>query len=265
MHRMRSESRCRGFTLIELLVVIGVIAVLLGLLFPALGRAREAARTTICLSNMRQITNAAIMYTSDHENRWPVIPYRESEFSVIWTSWTWGGATTSDYWPTNWGFLEAKRRPLNHYLYPELVLNDPPEGRLELPVFECPSDQGTFQRSFWNSQTYPDPSVTCYEDIGTSYHLNVKWWYASARSGESTAARWARTRHMFRSAEWRTPATFVWLHDQTMDFVSHMGVSRKGDHGEKNRSVSAFMDGHCEYLEVIPGEAVTDGYNLLLE
>ena len=86
----------RGFTLVELLVVIGVIAVLLGLLFPALGRAREAARTTVCLSNLRQITQAAVMYTSDHENTWPVIPYRETEFSVVWTSWTWGGATTSD-------------------------------------------------------------------------------------------------------------------------------------------------------------------------
>ena len=255
----------RGFTLLELLVVIGVIAVLLGLLFPALGRAREAARTSVCLSNVRQITNAAIMYTSDHENTWPVIPYRETATSAIWTSWTWGGATTSDYWPTAWGWLEAKRRPLNAYLYPDLVLEDRADGRVELPVFECPSDQGTYQRSFWNTSTQADPRVTCYEDIGTSYHLNVKWWYASARAGETTAQRWQRTRHMFRSAEWRQPASFVWLHDQTMDFVSHMGVTRHGDHGRENRATAAFMDGHCDHIEVVPGEAVTDSYNLLLQ
>lgn len=69
----RRCSRHTGFTLIELLVVIAIIAILAAILFPVFARAREQARKTSCLSNLKQIGTAIVMYAQDYdENLVPV-------------------------------------------------------------------------------------------------------------------------------------------------------------------------------------------------
>ena len=64
-------KRRHAFTLVELMVVLGVIAILAAILFPVFAQAREAARTSTCASNLRQLGIALQLYGRDHDGRYP--------------------------------------------------------------------------------------------------------------------------------------------------------------------------------------------------
>jgi prepilin-type N-terminal cleavage/methylation domain-containing protein/prepilin-type processing-associated H-X9-DG protein len=85
-----TQTNRRAFTLIELLVVIAIIAILAAILFPVFSRAKESAKRTVCSSNLRQISNAIVMYETDYDDRLP--DRRDLKISLPggyrpWTSW----------------------------------------------------------------------------------------------------------------------------------------------------------------------------------
>lgn len=81
-------KRNSAFTLIELLVVIAIIAILAAILFPVFAQAKQAAKNTACLSNMKQLATANLMYAGDHDDR-SVITDNNSTDTTPWTWKTW--------------------------------------------------------------------------------------------------------------------------------------------------------------------------------
>jgi len=82
---MNTSSLRKGFTLIELLVVIAIIAVLAAILFPVFAKAREKARQTTCLNNMRQLAVAIQLYTQDSSEQMPPAPVSSGSSAIVGT------------------------------------------------------------------------------------------------------------------------------------------------------------------------------------
>lgn len=86
MHKSENTShrRSRGFTLVELLVVIGIIAVLVAMLLPALNKARRAAQSVACGSNLRQLLIASRMYGNDNKDCMPAYDLSTFTGPTVW-------------------------------------------------------------------------------------------------------------------------------------------------------------------------------------
>ncbi|MFB3890443.1 MAG: prepilin-type N-terminal cleavage/methylation domain-containing protein [Phycisphaerae bacterium] len=105
--RFAGDPRIRGFTLIELLVVIAIIALLLSILVPSLQTAREMSRSTVCMTNLRNIHAALTLYAEDW-NGWMPTECYPNDGLHYWDTWN---HCLADYGPNTYGW-----RPPRQYI-----------------------------------------------------------------------------------------------------------------------------------------------------
>ena len=266
-----SARRTNGFTLIELLVVIAVIALLVGLLLPALGKGRLEAKRTISIANIRSIAQAGSIYQADQKGQLPIVPTGVPVPTVINGFITFGGwgKYPGTFWTQSGGIFDIPpgKRPLNSYLTSQPLPTETgttnSRATWQLPVFKDPSDKIGHQQA-WDAydptfgvvRDNPDYS-SCYDDVGTSYLCQIKWFFQTTRL---TGGDWTRAWHMgtrrLRIADTFQPSRFIWINDEYCDITINQVANNaaiKNGYGDINKAVVAFLDGHARYMKMIPG------------
>ena len=168
----------RGFTLIELLVVIAIIALLAAILFPAFARARENARRTSGLSNLKQIGLGFTQYLTDYDDRFPgTVTEREAQTFNVFNGTTVAASDSADL-----GIFSIRNR-LQPYVKSTQIFADP--SSIDWGQDGYPSAAGTDGKSIW----YPT-------DYG--FHLNEGKLVGLGGSGAtSTQSQWYVTNPTF--------------------------------------------------------------------
>jgi prepilin-type N-terminal cleavage/methylation domain-containing protein/prepilin-type processing-associated H-X9-DG protein len=255
----RKLSRARSaFTLLELLVVIGIIAVLMGILLPALGGAREQARTVKCLSNLRQLSLAHAQYVNDHDGY--IVPDSYSTGDPMPA----GGNPVLETWET---ILVAG----NYVKVPQPT----PGGPLTDSIFFCPGGVDGFYGSPATRRDAAASGARRATSTFLSPGLLVDSWYGvngcstnDPRVYPALPVRRApldgdgpNTYRLEKITAVRDPSDTVFLYDGVGSNEMIVNANRiNARHAKGTRTNILFFDGHAESVNSLdlPGHTFGD-------
>lgn len=234
-----------AFTLIELLVVIAIIAILAAILFPVFAQAREKARQTSCLSNHKQLALAALSYSSDYDEKFPIVGGAEEPYTALE------------------GVRNSANLPYNGW---SLVMQPYIKNR---GVFLCPSMPPTFEGTGVCAKYNGRPITNHYSYnylVGSddSYPSGDYW-----RSPD-TSTRWNTPRTqaaiarpanvvLFQHSNSLQPygrswgCTYVTI--ETPDFINKLRMRVLHSNGDN----ISFADGHAKWYMVKDGDSAATG------
>lgn len=228
----RSITRRRqAFTLVELLTVIAIIGILAAILIPAIGRVRQSARASACLSNVRQVAGAVQLFVSDNKGTFPGAGQRPGSASASWMD------------VINTTVLQADLNSLHPPL--QRLGPSPMSGQIYCPSMEPFANVNIYARAYVinaNTQDFTAPKVTW--GILTNYQKGVP------------LARFATPARTFLILESEKDSDGVGATTPLNQIVMGDGISapdwsanslRFAFRHNKRMNV-AFMDGHTESL-----------------
>jgi len=238
-----------GFTLIELLVVIAIIALLAAMLLPALARAKEKARVAQCMSNIRQVGMASVLYLGDNKDRYP--PKTSKNGVVTQGSWVGQAGAYSGY-----DRVSAADRWLSEYLTTKI------DRRTRLEIAHCPSD-----KSGWLGT-----GRSLFEDTGCSYTANL-YFPPTGLANPVIYSLNVDNANTIKASQIARPSRFVLFSSwgayrvgwYSQSVTTEPGIATVMWHRKSYRWSTLFGDGHTAFVKYDPQSGFTNAPDYSLD